>query len=161
MKFFEFIFVGLVLGVVNAFPEPENSIPSFKYDDLLNELNGLSQELNVLKRVAETSKNLGAFLITDLPANDNYLAALIDLQKDAESCFDATSEKIVSLKVSPSVIRSTSAVSSVDPSSVHPICIRSAADVIGEAMNKVGAVVHQVTSCFFVVESFFFKTSEL
>ena len=157
MNYFKFICAALILGTAVALPESDKTIPSFKFDDLLNDLNGLSQERNVLKQVAETSKNLGAFLITDIPQNDDYLKALKDLEKDAESCFNEKSEKIVSLKVSPSVVRSTSAVSSIDPSSVHPACIRSSADVIGEAMNKVGTVVHQVTQ-FFLIK---FKTLTL
>ena len=144
MKYLGLIFVALILGTAIAFPESDKSIPSFKYNDLLNDLNKLSQEQNVLKQVAKMSKNLGGFLITDIPHNDDYVKALKDLEKDAESCFNGKSEKIVSLKVSPSVVRSTSAVSSVDPSSVHPACIRSSADVIVETMNKVGALIHQL-----------------
>jgi hypothetical protein len=135
------------LGLATAFPESHNAIPSFNYQQILDELNGISTEKDVLSELTEASRTLGAFVITNLPQNEDYLNALKSLESEASSCFEDKTlpEKMISLRVSPSVMRTTSAVHSADPTTVHPSCIRSSAETIKSSMNQVGSLVHQVT----------------
>jgi len=134
----------VIFAVLNAFASAENAVPSFNYNDLLNDINGLTSRNDVVSNVAEASKNVGAFLIKNFPGQEEYFEALKQLESGASECF-GSSDKIVSLKVSPAVIRSTSAVASADPSTSHPACISSSADVIKRSMDAVGNIVHQVT----------------
>ncbi len=138
----------LFLGLATAFPESHNSIPSFDYKKILAQLNGVSLEEDVLSEVAEASRTLGAFVITNIPQNEEYLNALKSLEVEASSCFEdkTLSEKTISLRVSPSVIRTTSAVHSTDATTVHPSCIRPSAETIKSSMDQVGSLVHQVTN---------------
>jgi len=68
---------------------------------------------------------------------------LMNLQADTPSCFEAEKAEVVAARVSPSVVRSTSGVSSEDESNSHPRCITSSADIIAESLDSVGALVHQ------------------
>ena len=140
----------LCLGLANAFPESHNAIPSFDYQQILDQLNGVSLEEDVLSEVAEASRTLGAFVITNIPQNEEYLNALKSLEVEASSCFEdkTLTEKTISLRVSPTVMRTTSAVNSADPTTVHPSCIRSSAETIKSSMNQVGSLVHKVTHNF-------------
>jgi len=151
MRITNFIAVGVAVAFLvasassSASPDTDKVVPSFDYNDLLNALNGLSDQQGVIERVAEVSRTFGSFLIKNLPDGRRYSAAVESLQTEAATCFESeTLEKVVSLKVSPSVIRSTSAVSSENPSSDHPSCIRPSADVIKKTFDTVGNVVHQL-----------------
>ena len=145
MIFKKLIFAAVLLGVATSFPESAKSIPSFNYDDLINDLNQISGEQTVFQDLVETSRTLGAFIIKNLPKNDEYLNALKNLQAETPSCFEAEKERVVAARVSPSVVRSTSGVSSEDESNSHPECITSSADIIAESLDSVGALVHQVS----------------
>ena len=144
MIFTKLIFATVLLGVTTSFPESAKSIPSFNYDDLLQDLSEISGEQIVFQNLVETSKTLGGFIIKNLPKNDEYLKALKNLQAETPSCFEVGKEGVVAARVSPSVVRSTSGVSSEDSSNSHPECISSSADIIAESLDSVGALVHQV-----------------
>ena len=136
--------VALLIAAAAA-SSADSAIPAFDYDDLINSLNGVSGKPEVVEKVAEAAKDVGAFLVKNFPGNVEYSSALESLRSGASECFKTKhSEKVVALKVSPSVIRSTSAVASSDPSADHPSCIRPSADVIKLTMDKIGNVVHQV-----------------
>ena len=136
-----------VLALIIAAVSADSAIPAFDYEDLIDGLNGVSGKPEVIGKVSEAARDVGAFLVKNFPGNGAYSEALETLRSEATECFGAKNpEKVVSLKVSPSVIRSTSAVGSTDPSSDHPMCIRASADVIKQTMNRIGSVVHQVIS---------------
>lgn len=135
-----------LLAFANGFPESRDSVPTFDYQVLYNQLNGLNSQEDgkLLDEVARVSKNLGSFVITNLPDSDNYQNAINNLQKEARACFTSTSTKVISLNVAPDVIRMTSATSSLNPSEHQPNCIRSSTDVIENSLNNVGEVIHML-----------------